>query len=234
VGNGGTDGNLSTPADAKPYLVGYIDPGPIQSQPLPDGGEFRVPKNVTVMIDAGAVFKLRGANLNAGSTSQGGSDGGAIQVLGTPFTKVQFTSYSDDTIGGDSNPTEGPSILPQGGNWGGIVFRDDSDRESSRIFVNYVNNAVLTYGGGSVVVDSVRLERMTGAEASIVVTLNLANPNARRRSHTCMPANVWPSSANRRRTCGGEAARGASRRTSRKLRCVRPIVNYSSLDAPRT
>ena len=41
-----------------------------------------------------------------------------------------------------------------------------------------------------VVVDSVRLERMTGAEASIVVTLNLANPNAREIAVDAIDASV--------------------------------------------
>ena len=39
-------------------------------------------------------------------------------------------------------------------------------------------------------VDSVRLERMTGAEATIVVTLNLANPNAREIAVDAIDANV--------------------------------------------
>jgi LEA14-like dessication related protein len=41
-----------------------------------------------------------------------------------------------------------------------------------------------------VAVDSVRLERMTGAEASIVVTLNLVNPNAREIAVDAIDANV--------------------------------------------
>ena len=41
-----------------------------------------------------------------------------------------------------------------------------------------------------VAVDSVRLERMTGATASIVVTLNLANPNAREIAVDAIDANV--------------------------------------------
>lgn len=154
IGNGGTDGNVNTLGDNRPYLVGFKDLDPILDQPLADGGQFLVPQNVTVMIDAGANFKVRKANFNAGTTPQGllARDGGAIQVLGTPLSQVQFTSYSDDTIGGDS---DGPSAGPQGGDWGGIVFRDDSDREGAGVFLNYVNNAVLNYGGGKVLVDSV-------------------------------------------------------------------------------
>jgi hypothetical protein len=152
VGNGGTDGNLSTLVDNKPYFVGFKDAALLQ--PLADGGSFQVPQNVTVMIDAGANFKLRRSNLNAGTTPQGliSRAGGAIQVLGTPTAPVVFTSYRDDTVGGDN---DGPTGLPQGGDYGGIVFRDDSDREDNGVYLNYVNNAVINYGGGKVTVDSV-------------------------------------------------------------------------------
>jgi len=170
VGNGGVDRDLGTLSDNLPYLVGYRDQDLILDEPLEDGATFLVPSQVTVMIDGGAIFKLRKANLNAGTTPQGllSLAGGAIQVLGTPANPVQFTSYADDTIGGDS---DGPLFIPQGGDWGGIVFRDDSDRERDflnppgspanplglvmPVFLNYVNHAVLTYGGGRVVVDSV-------------------------------------------------------------------------------
>jgi hypothetical protein len=167
-GNGGTDGNVITLADNKPYLVGFKDANLLQA--LPDGGNFLVPKNVNVMIDAGAVIKMRRTNLNAGTTPQGlvSLSSGAIQVLGTPLTAVQFTSYNDDTIGGDS---DGPSTGPHGGDYGGLVFRDDSDHERDflsaagssanplgltiPVFLNYVNHAAMNYGGGKVTVDSV-------------------------------------------------------------------------------
>lgn len=168
VGNGGTDGTVSTLADDKAYQVGFKDPNRLQ--PLADGGQFQVPQNVTVMIDAGAAFKLRRANLNAGTTPQGlvSTSGGAIQVLGTPSTPVVFTSFADDSVGGDS---DGPSTGPQGGDYGGIAYRDDSDHERDflnganptsnplglvmPVFLNYVNHAMMTYGGGKVTVDSV-------------------------------------------------------------------------------
>ena len=40
------------------------------------------------------------------------------------------------------------------GNWGGLVFRQDSDLAAAGIFLNYVDNAQITYGGGQVVVNS--------------------------------------------------------------------------------
>ena len=58
-------------ADNRPYLIGFKDQDAILDEPLADGGDFMVPQNVTVMIDAGANFKIRKANMNAGTTPQG-------------------------------------------------------------------------------------------------------------------------------------------------------------------
>src|SRR5690606_30548432 len=58
-----------------------------------------------------------------------------------------FTSYYNREIGTD------PGINTLGlakGNWGGIVFRNDSDLEANGIFLNYVNQARISYGGGTV------------------------------------------------------------------------------------
>jgi hypothetical protein len=132
-----------------PYLIGTT----LAGQPLPDGATFNVPKGVTVMIDAGAVLKLRAANIDVGSSSPLVDRGGAaIQVLGTPDHNVILSSYHDDKVGGDSDNV-GPAV--SGGQWGGIVLRQDSDAASKKAFVNSIANASIRYGGGQVLVDSV-------------------------------------------------------------------------------
>ncbi len=148
VGNGGTDRTLGTLGDNLPYVIGYDD----FNEELADGNDFLVPEGVTVMIDAGAILKFQRANIDAGTSTQGISRaGGVIQILGTPVHNVHLTSFSNDTIGGD---TDGPGITAAAGDWGGIVFREDSDREDENIFLNYVNHANISYGGGKVVVNS--------------------------------------------------------------------------------
>ncbi|MEI7780428.1 MAG: fibronectin type III domain-containing protein, partial [Planctomycetota bacterium] len=133
-----------------PYLVGTD----LAGRPLSDGSTFSVPQGVTVMIDEGAVFKLRAAVIDVGSSSALVSRAGAsLQVLGTPDNNVKFTSYHDDSIGGNS---DGVGPAASGGQWGGIVFRQNSDSSSKRAFVNSISNASITYGGGQVTVDSVR------------------------------------------------------------------------------
>ncbi len=152
VGNGGADGDIDTIADNRPYLIGTT----VGGAALPDGAEFRVPAGVNVMLDAGTLIKMRKANIDAGSTAAGiNRAGGSIQVLGTPTHSVFLRSYHDDTVGGNSDLG---TITPSPGDYGGIVFRDDSDRESNGIFLNYVNHADIKHGGGKVFVDSSELQ----------------------------------------------------------------------------
>lgn len=149
VGNGGADNNLATVGDNRAYEIGFD----IFASPLSDGATIDLPKGVTMMIDAGAIIKLRAANINAGSFSQGiDLSGSAIQVLGTPQQSVFLTSYNNESVGVDTSPLV---TTPQPGDWGGLVFRDDSDHEAQGIFLNYVAHADISYGGGSGVVNSV-------------------------------------------------------------------------------
>jgi hypothetical protein len=131
-----------------PYLIGTD----LAGKPLADGSTFNVPKDVTVMIDAGAIIKLRAANIDVGSSSELVSrSGAALQILGTPESRVRVTSYHDDAVGGNS---DGVGPVPTGGQWGGVVFRGDSDAASKRAFINAVNQTTFSYGGGQVLVDS--------------------------------------------------------------------------------
>ncbi len=149
VGNEGVDGDFNLRGDNDPYLVGLDN----QNADLPDGKEFLVPRNVTVMIDGGTLIKLRGANIDVGTSAQGvPRDGGALQVLGTPAAPVYFRSLRNDAEGGDS---DGQSIGARPGDWGGLVFRADSDHEQNGIFLNTVNFGDLNNGGGKVFIDSV-------------------------------------------------------------------------------
>lgn len=150
VGNGGGDDSVNTLSDNVPYVIGLDT----SRRPLADGAGLAVPQGVTVMIDSGALLKLMNANIDAGTSALGANrSSGSIQVLGTPEASVYFRSYRDDTAGGDSN---GPGEIARPGDWGGLVFRDDSGLEQEGIFLNWVNHADINNGGGEVVVDSVR------------------------------------------------------------------------------
>jgi hypothetical protein len=162
VGNAGEDGEAGSVEDNRAYLLGYDSLG----NAAEDGADFIVPKDVTVMIDAGAILKLRGAIIDVGKTVPNiDRSGGVLQVLGTPDNQVQFTSLADDSVGGRSDPNDFAG--PDKGQWGGIVFRQSSDfiglpgRQDGRdwsgrgVFLNSVNQARFQFGGGQVYDDSV-------------------------------------------------------------------------------
>ena len=129
---------------------------------LADGSTFNVPKNVTVMIEAGAIIKMGRASISAGSSTVSvDRSGGTLQVLGTPDAKVIITSIND-TVGVGSNPDRNPPAASPG-DWGGIEFRNNidgsdetrTDRERNGLFLNSVIHADIRYGGGQVFVNGV-------------------------------------------------------------------------------
>ncbi|MFG0262191.1 MAG: cyclic nucleotide-binding protein, partial [Novipirellula sp. JB048] len=169
VGNGGLDGDVSTLSDNFAYQIGRDNRG----IPLPDGESLVVPKGVNLVIDAGAVFKMRGSRVGVGSTAPlVDHSESSLQILGTPTLigsdgrvlldangeeipgSVVFTSFNDNL-----DPTR-PDTARKG-DWGGIDFRGDIDSadesrlfsETAGIFLNHVQYADLRYGGGRVAVD---------------------------------------------------------------------------------
>jgi len=155
LGNGGTDGDLSTLGDNEAYEIGSNNFGTFS-----DGKSLVIPQGVTMMVDAGAVFKMRTSTITVGSDSPTvDRSKSALQILGTPDQSVVFTSHNDQSIGTDTNPL---ITTPTSGDWGGLVFRNDVDRSAGRanfeqegIFLNYVNHADMRYGGGSVIINSI-------------------------------------------------------------------------------
>ncbi|MGV2334608.1 MAG UNVERIFIED_CONTAM: hypothetical protein LVR18_11005 [Planctomycetaceae bacterium] len=90
IGNGGTDSDVSTKGDNLPDQIGLDNNG----FELADGGTMDVPRDVAVMIDAGAIIKFQNAVIGVGSSSVTTDRGGAtLQVLGTPFQDVTLTSW---------------------------------------------------------------------------------------------------------------------------------------------
>lgn len=154
LGNMAFNDNPAIPAslqDNVPYEIGKSSLGVI----LADGEKLEVPKGVTLLIDAGAVVKLQGADIDVGSSAQGLDRSlGSLQVLGTPQNRVYFTSEKDQTVGRDTDLLQ---TVPGKGDWGGLVFRNKQDylsgrtvREDDGIFLNYVNHADIRFGGGKV------------------------------------------------------------------------------------
>ncbi|MEM9826194.1 MAG: matrixin family metalloprotease, partial [Planctomycetota bacterium] len=162
VGNAGADGvvglpqtNFANAEDNFAYEIGRIES---LNRTLDDGENLVVPKDVTVMIDAGSVLKFLGSRIAVGSGQSGvDASGGALQILGVPHLPVFMTSLNDSQFGLESNPLQ---VAPSPADWGGIDIRNASDRDEGRleleregIFLNYVAGADIRYGGGSVRID---------------------------------------------------------------------------------
>jgi hypothetical protein len=201
VGNGGADGDIATIRDNFAYEIGQGTAG--GPQILPDGTTMNVPRGVTAMIEAGAIFKLRQARIGVGSSSAGVDRSGAsIQVLGTPHLltnqgallrdaagnvvlgHVYFTSWLDETTGRDTHP---PTTNGSPGDWGGISIRADVDRAEGRfhyedegVFLNYLNFADIRFGGGQVTVDTVNqtINPIFLAETRPTISYNTLSRNA--------------------------------------------------------
>lgn len=177
VGNSGADNDWSTQGDNLAYEIGFDNLG----RPLPDGSTFDVPKDVAVVIDAGAILKMRRSRIGVGSTSVNvDRSGGSLMVLGTPNLvdsngdvltnsagepisgNVYITSVNDGALGQNANPNVVGST-PTRGDWGGLDFRNRVDSsfagrtnlEELGQFLNWVSHADVRYGGGQVVVDGV-------------------------------------------------------------------------------
>ena len=211
VGNGGADGNLATLSDNVAYQVGFSN----QGAELRDGRSLNVPKDVTVMVEAGAIFHMFRSYVSVGSTAPSiaaDRSGGALQVLGTPTNRVYFTTNNEGPggIGRDDNTSTAP---PAAGDWGGLAFTTDLDRADGRfvheevgVFLNYVNHADLRFGGGQVNVDSdfqvVTPISMTDARPTIshnVITRSAdaamsANPDSFEETNFQAPR-YWPAFA---------------------------------------
>ncbi len=162
--NLGTSKLLSTLQDNKAYEIGTDQSGAA----LSDGKKLEVPKGVTLMFDAGAVVKLHGANIDVGSSAVTiDRSMGSVQVLGVPGESVYFTSYLNTRLG-TTTVTSPSAPAAAAGDWGGLVFRNNYDYEEQAtdlsrqvleqqgIFLDYVNHANISYGGGKVTVNGVQ------------------------------------------------------------------------------
>ncbi|MBA2115060.1 GEVED domain-containing protein [Bremerella alba] len=183
IGLGGIGDEQDTLDDNIAYLIGR---NPLNNAPLKDGTDIVLPKGVTMMIDEGAILKFSNSSIQVGSTSViDDRSFAALQILGVPERyqpntetngtvtqdddrvnrRVTLTSYRETTllndpdaekVGHDSytDADAGP------GNWGGILFNQEVDREQLRgtyedagIFLNSVIGAEFRYAGGITEVD---------------------------------------------------------------------------------
>lgn len=170
LGNGGVDGLAETLEDNYSYQIGFNSNG----TPLADGTGLDLPQGVRMVVDSGAILKMSRSRIGVGSTSLIDGSDSALQILGTPNIimstglpardegnaiipgSVFITSINDNSVG-NGNTT---GTAPMAGDWGGIDFRGDIDRdyESRRnreiegVFLNHIQQADIRFGGGQVLI----------------------------------------------------------------------------------
>ncbi|RCS42139.1 hypothetical protein DTL42_20120 [Bremerella cremea] len=186
IGLPGINDKSETLEDNIAYLIGR---DPLTNAPLRDGTDIVIPKGVTLMIDEGAILKFNNASIQVGSTSVTDDRSfAALQILGIPERyqprtddsgniietsidservdrRVTLTSYRETKLLNDPDAElVGNASYLQGdaspGNWGGILFNQEVDREQFRgtysdsgIFLNSIIGAEFRYAGGITEVD---------------------------------------------------------------------------------
>ena len=112
---------VAEPAISQKSLT-FVLQAPSGTNTVFNDGSATVPFNTTLVLQPGSVIKFRNASLFVQN------QGSAIQALGgaNPQDQVIFTSFSDDSVGGDTN-NDGNSSASAGGDWGGIVLRNFDD-----------------------------------------------------------------------------------------------------------
>ena len=72
--------------------------------------------------------------------------GGTLDVNGTETNPVVFTSFQDDTFGGDSN-NDGDATSPAPGDWGGIILFGTEDEGIDYDGFGFFDHCRIRYGG---------------------------------------------------------------------------------------
>lgn len=89
-----------------------------------------IPATSTLTINPGTIVKSNGSYID---------NNGTLNAQGASTSTIYFTSYKDDSIGGDTN-NDGASSTPASGDWSQIVTGSGA--------TTTINYAMVRYGGG--------------------------------------------------------------------------------------
>ncbi len=159
---------VALPAIPGTATQSFVIQAPSGTDAIANDGSVSVPAMTTLVFAPGSTVKL----LNASILVQ--NQGSAIQVEGgaNPGQAVNFTSYLNDAIAGDTNGDQG-NTTARGGDWGGILLRnfDQTNRSSTfpgqlQTTANTAQNNRLKGPGG--------VDAISGADDAMSV-INFAN-----------------------------------------------------------
>ncbi len=167
---------FTNPSNGQTTQATFVLQAPASGNSGVNDGSVAVPTMTTLVFQGGSTLKLENASLLVQN------QGSALEVLGGAGTgqQVTFTSYADDSVGGDTNH-DGSNTAARPGDWGGIVFRNFDQQGRSSLFpgqipvtgvpsvddrlkgpsgldaisgaddlMSYINFATIKYGGGTV------------------------------------------------------------------------------------
>jgi len=95
-------------------------------------GSIYVSKGATLTIEPGTIIKFQNAGLSVDGT---------LKANGSSGNPIVFTSYQDDSYGGDTNG-DGNATMPTKGDWGNISFGNTSKN-------SILNHVIVKYAGKS-------------------------------------------------------------------------------------
>lgn len=138
-----TGTNNTTNGIKLPYGGGAISGTLYGNNTLAFIGPFQIDSGTVLSIDPGAVIKFDQAAWTYVY--------GELSAIGSPYSPVVFTSFSDDRFAGDSN-NNGSATAPQRGDWQGVYLNGSTNSVLSNTqfhFGGYANVPMVSSNGSS-------------------------------------------------------------------------------------